>query len=787
MRCVRVHAPPALLVLAATPLVVKGQPDLRGMFLSKCGTVESSADRPSLIMIRDQWHLSMGPSTITFALCSGPGALFPADENDPEEHCAPSDSLLHQDPPWVISLTFPGSRVVVPRGQQRFKAVIRTYQTESDCEELLDAFGSVVYQGLYQGVDLTIEPSDSGLLKYAYKLDRGADPSVLRMRFAGAAAEILSDQSLLLRTPAGDLRDASPAAWQDIPTGDSARREMIDCRYVLHSDQSVGFELAGPWDQSYPLIIDPEISWMMYLGGSDTDIGRDIALDKEGNSLVSGRTRSPEFSGSINTFSGGSFDAYVAKIAPSGELRWMTYIGGSRSDKGRGLAINGRNQALLVGVTDSRDLPLALNTYHGGEFDAFVGTVDADGRLLWSLYLGGSESDSCRVAALDARDNALIAGLTNSSDFEGAMNDRHGSSECFLAKVDIDGSLHWMTYIGGSSRDRGRGIAVDSGGGSIVSGMTESPDIEGAVNTLRGGEWDAFLCKVDADGEITWASYYGGSGSDEGYGVVIDAADNVFAVGRTSSTDFERSTTPYLGGNYDGYIFKCAPGGRIQWSTYLGGPLSDDAYMVALDGHGTPHVTGYSEGPDVRRRCSPPNGAWDASLTRVGKAGDIHWTRLLGGSDLDYCYGLAFDAAGDVRLHGATLSQDFEFASNPFRGMDWDAFYGVVNLHADPQLVMTLEGVCPDETRIRINGCVAESPVALLAASGPGSAEIMATECRGTVLGLAADDLRIVGWRLADESGSAEFVMPPPVSDCGQWLQGFSASTCGTSQVLQLR
>ena len=204
----------------------------------------------------------------------------------------------------------------------------------------------------------------------------------------------------------------------------------------------------------------------------------------------------------------------MAKVSSGGVLAWATYLGGSGSDSGSAIAVDGAGNALVTGYTSSSDFAGANNSYHGGSYDAFVAKVTSGGSLAWATYLGGSGDDYGYGIAVDGAGNALVTGHTYSSDFAGANNSFHGGTydDAFVAKVTSGGSLAWATYLGGSNYDDGYGIAVDGAGNALVTGDTYSSDFAGANNSFHGGYDDAFVAKVTSGGVLAWATYLGGSG-----------------------------------------------------------------------------------------------------------------------------------------------------------------------------------------------------------------------------------------------------------------------------------
>jgi hypothetical protein len=258
-----------------------------------------------------------------------------------------------------------------------------------------------------------------------------------------------------------------------------------------------------PLEDRQLLSVNPNVLWADYLGGSSVDYGFSVAIDPAGNALVTGQT-SAGFTG-VSGNHGGVSDAFVAKFDGNGSLVWVTYLGGSGGDSGRGIAVDGAGNALVTGQTSSTDFAgpngsLANGSLQGTN-DAFVAKVNSDGTLAWATYLGGSSGDSGTGIAFDPNGNAMVTGSTTSADFAGATGN-HGGNDAFVAKVwsdgtQPDGTVAWATYLGGSGSDVANGIAVDTNGNALVAGQTMSTDFAGPNGPLANGSLqgtsDAFV------------------------------------------------------------------------------------------------------------------------------------------------------------------------------------------------------------------------------------------------------------------------------------------------------
>jgi hypothetical protein len=246
-----------------------------------------------------------------------------------------------------------------------------------------------------------------------------------------------------------------------------------------------------------------------FLGGDQRDYGARIAVDRRGQAYVTGGTGSTDFPtrNALQPALAGSSDAFIAQFTSNGRaLRYATYLGGSESDTGAGIAVDGRGQAYVTGGTGSTDFPTrnALQPALAGSSDAFVAQFTSNGRALrYATYLGGSESDRSTDIAVDRRGQAYVTGETGSTDFptRNALQPAlAGSFDAFVTKLTTDGSsLHYSTYLGGSEHDVGLSIAVDGFGQAYVTGDTHSvnfPTVNAFQPVSVGSPFNAFVTKI---------------------------------------------------------------------------------------------------------------------------------------------------------------------------------------------------------------------------------------------------------------------------------------------------
>jgi hypothetical protein len=255
-----------------------------------------------------------------------------------------------------------------------------------------------------------------------------------------------------------------------------------------------------------------ELTYSTFLGGTNSDEALGIAVDGGGRAYVTGYTTSTDypttrgaFDTSFNSGVVGLLDTFVTKLNASGsKLAYSTFLGGTDTDAGVGIAVDGRGRAYVTGNTLSANYPTtrgAFDTTFNGDTDAFVTKLNASGSALdYSTFLGRRGLDQGLGIAVDRRSRAYVTGFTESAKYpttRGAFDRTfNGSQDAFMTKLNASGSaLDYSTFLGGRGQDQGLGIAVDGGGRAYVTGQTTSnnyPTTRGAFDPSYNGAVDAF-------------------------------------------------------------------------------------------------------------------------------------------------------------------------------------------------------------------------------------------------------------------------------------------------------
>ncbi len=391
------------------------------------------------------------------------------------------------------------------------------------------------------------------------------------------------------------------------------------------------------------------------------------------------------------------FGLSVQVKAQAPDLMWAANIGGTGTEMSNDIAVDAAGNIYIAGyfASDTDFDPLggtsAILSSNGGN-DAFISKMDPNGHLVWVKQIGNtgtSGTEQAQAIALDDSGNIYVTGFfNNTADFNPGTGPadtffmrRFGpgtgtNNDIFVLKLDNNGDFVWATSMGGTGNDRGLAMDVDKAGNVYVTGAFNAPDTYfGTADTLTttrnaagtGNSIDAFICRVNASGDVAWARQIGGYGADQGNGVFADPYGNIFIVGAFVDTASFNGvyTLTGNGNNQDGYVARMDTAGNFIWIHGIGGTLGGDrGEKIVADNMGHIYITGGFRGTanfdpngTYQLTAAPPKvtGAQDADdvfVTKWDTAGNFVWANSWGGGLADYGQDLALDGIGNIYVVG---------------------------------------------------------------------------------------------------------------------------------------
>ena len=546
------------------------------------------------------------------------------------------------------------------------------------------SFRRIVYENVYDNIDLIFRLSDSGV-KYEFIVRPGGRVSDIRIRYSGARdVSLQQDGSLRVVSPLGDVREAAPFSFQ---TDGSTLEPAQDTPEIASSfrltDGELRFDVAE-YDRSRTLVIDPTVQWSTYYGANYIGKTQGVAVDSSGNVIVCGftfSTQMPVNPGAHQNTNAGNADAFIVKFNSAGVRQWATYFGGSANDTAQSIAVDGAGNVIITGQTFSNNFPVTGTAFQGssgGQLDAFLAKFSPSGALTWSTYFGGTAEDHCYGVSVDASGSICITGTTMSTNLPvtaGAFQmGNAGNSDAFVAKFTPAGAQDWATYYGGSSYDGAAGIAIDRSGNVIFVGGTLSPNfpLSGSpFQSIHNGFSEGYVAKLDASGAPLWSTFLGGYDNDAAMAVAVDYAYNVCVTGVTASNDFPvtpGSFQPVYPGQTDAFLVKFTATGARIFGTYYGANLEEIGYGIGTDRIGNIVVVGQTTSTTfpvtLNAFQTSKSGLSDAFVAKFTSLGTPLWSTYYGGGGDESAMAVAVQHGGNVMLGGWTSSSNFPVTGN---------------------------------------------------------------------------------------------------------------------------
>lgn len=338
---------------------------------------------------------------------------------------------------------------------------------------------------------------------------------------------------------------------------------------ILGHTQSMDGDISNKTDTSFDYWLlkfdaSGQEQWQKVYGGSDDDRGEDLITTNDGGYAILGSSKSNDGDVSNNS---GSNDFWVAKLDASGIIIWEKSFGYVGADSAFSIIQTQDNGFLLSGVLDvsasdgAGNNRMNMERHAGGDY--WVIKIDAMGDLQWSRYFGGTFTDTAYDSVQTQDGNFLIMGSSDSDDVD--INNNKGTYDFWVVKLNNTGTLLWEKSFGGSEIDEARAITTTADGNFFIAGDSRSNDIDLSTNN---GAADVWIIKINSDGDLLWEKTFGGSSFD-GVKAIYKTQNNEFLVaGNSRSSDGNLTKN---NGQNDAWIFKINAQGNVMWQKTIGG------------------------------------------------------------------------------------------------------------------------------------------------------------------------------------------------------------------------
>lgn len=423
---------------------------------------------------------------------------------------------------------------------------------------------------------------------------------------------------------------------------------------------------------------EPTYEWAFTGGGDKNDKTRGVTVDREGNVFLACETTGDGTFGALQRPTAGGTDFCLIKLSPAGQPQWVRSIGGSKTDRGYGVACDASGNVYVTGHYESADaLADGVKLPQAGDYDLFVAKYDRDGKLLWIRSEGGSGYDYGHGIAIDRQGDVVVAGAVGMNAVFDGTGLKNSNRAFFCAKYSPAGELRWVKASTDKLNGSAQGVAVDAAGGIYLGGLASGSG-SFAGRTLASATTAALVAKLTPAGEIVWTSLLPGTPSALYHEITCDDQGRVWAAGMFKGSVSVLGETLQTTGekDSDGFIVHFSADGQARWARHLTSKGTDYCLGVTTDGKGTSYVTGeFSDVATFAGRSLTTHGLTDIFTASFDESGTLRWLSQTGGVKGDNAYTMIHDGRSHLVIAGACMGPA-EFGKHqvpPTKGADLHA------------------------------------------------------------------------------------------------------------------
>ena len=401
----------------------------------------------------------------------------------------------------------------------------------------------------------------------------------------------------------------------------------------------------------------PEFEWAISAAGPEHDKTRGLAVDPDGNVLLTGEFTSTAAFGNHSRTAVGSMDFFIAKVTPAGKFLWVSTGGGDLIDRGYAVACDQLGNAYVTGHFQSPTATFSDTTVkNGGDYDLFVARYNPDGKLVWIKSGGGAGYDYGHGIAADRLGNVFVAAaIAGQGNYDGMSVGHAGPAHLVCLGLNADGKVRWHHAAAGEGSSSGHAMAADQQGNCYLGGFASGASTLAGESLGTAGSRDLVAAKFDSTGNLVWL--HSGHGSDSAmiHEIAADSQGNVWASGMFQGKLKLADRTVSNAGRHDILLTRFDASGKRLWTRTAGGEGIDYGLGITTDGQGNCYTTGSFTGEvafEGTLQKSQTAGS-DIHVVKLNGDGHMQWFQQCGGASTDHAYSIVSDGRGSLYLSGA--------------------------------------------------------------------------------------------------------------------------------------
>jgi len=369
--------------------------------------------------------------------------------------------------------------------------------------------------------------------------------------------------------------------------------------------------------------------------------------------------------GDVTGFHGGAADYWVVKLNSAGIIDWQKCYGGSGWEEAFSISATSDGGFIIAGHTGSLDGDI---TFSHGFTDCWIIKIDSDGTIEWQKSYGGTSTEYANSIIQTEDGGYIFAGFTYSNDGEVSGNHGTGTTDWWVVKLDDVGNIIWQMCFGAGEDDVANSVQQTADGGFIVAGDRQN-----------GDDWDYYIVKLNSEGETEWEKIFGGTQTDAAQ-AILETAEGSFVVGAGFTGSNDGDVTGHHGVGFSDYwLIKLDSLGNLLWQKCLGGTKDDIAASIIQtfdEGFIIAGVSASDDGDITGHHGGISYG--DYWIVKLDTIGNILWQKSLGGNSGDGAYSIIESLDSGIVIAGYSRSTDGDVTDH--HGITINHDYWVVKL-----------------------------------------------------------------------------------------------------------